>query len=184
MTYPVPTFEPPEVAAGDSVTWKKTLNAFKPSDGWVLSYVFLNAIDKIELSATASGDDHLISATSTDTDGWAAGVYSWQSYVTKGSERHLVNTGKLTVRPNFADLSAYDDRSHAARVLEAIEAVLENRATQSHLMYEIAGRKVQSIPFADLIVLRDRYRVDVRAEEDAERAARGLGSCNKLLVRF
>ena len=62
--------------------------------------------------------------------------------------------------------------------------MLERRASEAHLEYEIAGRRLRFIPIAELLALRDRYRMEVRAEEDAERAAAGLAPRNKIRVRL
>lgn len=185
MAQTIPTKEPAFVVAGDSITWKRSLADYPASAGWVLSYRLINAAGKIDITSAASGDDHLVSVTAVTSAAWVAGDYTWTAYVTKTAERYTLGSGAITVRPNLAAQAAgFDTRSHAAKTLDAIEAVIEGRATQSHLSYSVAGRQMQFIPIPDLLVLRDKYRVEVRSEENAVRVANGLASRNRILVRL
>lgn len=87
----------------------------------------------------------------------------------------------MTIAKSFAAIT--DTRSQARRTLEAIEATLEGRSTSATAEYEIAGRKMKFIPVTDLLVLRDRYRVDVAREDAATRAAAGLSNPGRIYVR-
>ena len=57
-----------------------------------------------------------------------------------------------------------------------VEAVLEDRATKDQEEYTIGDRSLKRTPMKDLLVLRDTYRLDVKAEEAANVAAAGLGA--------
>lgn len=181
----LPDREPAAVVAGDTVRWRRRLPEHPTADGWTLKYRLINAANRYDIVASVQGDEFLVEASAATTAAWAPGTYAWQAYVERPGERHTVGGGTLAVKPNLAAQSAgYDTRSHARRALEAIEAVLERRASEAHLEYEIAGRRLRFIPVAELLALRDRYRMEVRAEEDAERAAAGLASRNKIRVRL
>jgi hypothetical protein len=93
-----------------------------------------------------------------------------------------VGTGTLSVRPSFA--VATDGRTHARKVLDAIEAVIEGRATSEVAEYQIAGRELRYIPIPELLQLRDKYRGEVLREDAASRAARGLPDPRRVFVRF
>jgi hypothetical protein len=69
-------------------------------------------------------------------------------------------------------------------VLEAIEAVLEGRASSEVAQYEIAGRSLRYIEPAQLLKLRDRYRAEVAREDAAQRVAAGLPDARRVFVRF
>lgn len=75
----------------------------------------------------------------------------------------------LTVVP--ANLSAGPIISHAQKVLDAIEAVLEKRATLDQQRYSIADRELVRTPIPELLLLRDRYRSEVRRERLSKRGA-------------
>lgn len=188
MAYQTPTAEPAEVRAGDTVTWLKTLADYPASQGWTLYYRLINVGAKIDITTTASGDLHLVNEAAATTDDWDAGSYDWVSWVTDGVSRYSIGSGKITVLPDLAAVSAtgYDTRSQAKKMLDAIDAALlslssgerlaivEAELTTHRMKYDITG----------LHNLRNLYAAQVRAEENAERAKNGLPSRNKLLVRF
>jgi len=179
----VPTIEPTDLVAGDTWKWLRSLS-HKASAGWVLKYTLINATSKITIVATASGDDHLVSVPAATTAPYVAGTYTWQAYVEKAAERYSQGSGTVKVHPNFAAATTFDGRSHARRTLDAIEAVLEKRATREDQSYSIGGRTLARIPNADLLALRDRYRSEVARENDADRIANGLAPRNRIFARF
>lgn len=186
MAYDIATTEPTELTAGDTVQWTRSLPSFPAAAGWVLTYTLINSSGKISITASASGSDHAVSVPAATSGAWAAGKYQWQAYATLGTERHLVGTGTVLIKPNFSVATTYDGRSHARKVLEAIEAALESRATNDQLdiLTTSFGDRSVGRDKSRLLELRDRYRREVRAEEDAERAAQGLPTRNKILVRL
>lgn len=183
-----PTREPERLTAGDRWLWKRTdLGADYPPATYSLKYALRKheTAAEIEITANESGSDYLIEVASTATVNYSAGRYVWQAYIirTSDSERLLIGTGTLEVLAN-RDTANTDPRSHARKTLDAIEAVIENRATVDQQEYSIAGRSLKRTEIADLLVLRDRYRADVRAEEQAEKIKQGMGGGGRILVRL
>lgn len=181
MAYTIPTTEPVSLRAGDTAKWLKSLAEYPATDGWVLSYELVTASNHYAFTASASGSDHLVNVPAATTAAWAAGDYQFLARASLAGEVHSVASGTIKVLPSFG--SAVDARSHVRRTLAAIEAWIEGRDI-GVAEYEIAGRRMKSIPIADLLVLRDRYRREVRAEDDATRAAAGLPTRNRVQVRF
>lgn len=185
MVQTIPTKEPASVVAGDTIQWKRSLPDFLASAGWALNYRLINAAGRIDITSTADGDDHSISVAAADSQGYAPGSYTWTAYVTKDQDRHTIGSGTMVVKPDLAaQTSGYDTRSHAVKTLEAIEAVIEGRATQSHLSYSIMGREMRFIEVSDLLVFRDKYRREVEREKAAERVANGKRPRNRIHVRL
>lgn len=183
-----PTREPAQLTIGDRWLWKRTdLGADYPPASYALKYVLrLHSTGaEIEITANESGADYLVEVASTATAPYTAGRYAWTAYIIRSSdnERLVVGTGTVEVIAN-RDVAATDPRSHARKVLDAIEAVIENRATVDQQEYTIAGRSLKRMLVTDLLVLRDRYRADVRAEELAERIKNGMGGGGRVLVRL
>lgn len=56
-------------------------------------------------------------------------------------------------------------QSHAEKVLQAIEAVIESRATKEQASIAIAGRQVQYIPLGELLRFRSEYKRLVQQEK-------------------
>lgn len=184
MAHPIPTIEPATLRAGDTATWLRSLPDYPASDGWALSYALVKTGTRITFSASASGADHLVSVAPATTSGWAAGVYTWSAKVSLSGAVYTVATGTVEILADYsAATSGLDARSHARTTLAALESWIEGR-DMGVAEYQIAGRTLKTIPIEQLLKLRDRYRREVRQEDDAQRAAAGLPSRNKLLVRF
>jgi len=183
MARPIPTREPTTLRAGDTWTWTRTLADY-PADTWTLSYTLFNAAAAITLTATADGTDHLINIAPATTAAYAAGRYDWVARVTDGTDVYTIAKGAIQVQAALG--SALDERSHARKMLDAIEATLEGRATQEQL--DIVQVRVGDLTTqhgqGELIKLRNTYRHEVAMEDQAARLARGERSGRMVQVRF
>lgn len=102
-----------------------------------------------------------------------AGLYQYSITATKSVgdtviDRVLIESAKITVGqdPTLITTGA-ELRGHAEKLLDAIEAVLEKRASSDQASYSIAGRSITKIPIAELLQLRDKYKTEV-AENKAK----------------
>ena len=187
MAADIPTTEPTEARAGDTWKWTKTLADYPASEGWALTYRFKSATAAFEVAASASGDDYSVTVAATTTDDIAAGFYTWVAQVSLAGEKYTVDSGPFTVNPDFhtgTASAAYDGRSHARIVVDAIEAVIEGRASRDQEAYEIAGRSLKRTPIADLLKLRQHYRAELATEEAAQRIANNVGAGRKIQFRL
>lgn len=171
--------EPISIIPGDTVKWTRTLADYPASAGWALSYELLNAMHRYEIPATADGKAFRVVVSAQITQSYAPGSYDWRARVTNADEVYTVASGRLTVAPSFG--AAGDVRSHARRTLEAIEAVLEGRATSAASEYEINGRRLKYIPLNELHAMRTKYQREVAAEE-GKSGPRGVSG--RIMVRF
>lgn len=175
-----PRREPAKLTVGDRWMWKRTdLGVDYPPASYSLKYA-LRLYDtgaEIEIIASESGSDYLVEVASTTTGGYTAGRYLWTAYIirTSDTERVVVGTGTFDVLAD-RDTVATDPRSHARKVLDAIEAVIENRATVDQQEYSIAGRSLKRMTIDELLKFRKTYRAEVDSEE------RTIG--RKLVYRF
>lgn len=178
---------PQSFSAGD--TFKATISddQYPASQGWSLSFAIANGSAAKTATATASGDAFDLTVPATTTSSWPTGAYTYTLAVTKGSERFTLATGPIRVLPNLATGSPVDGRSHARKMLDAIEAYLENQATGNQIdIVESAvdTRKIRKGDKSELLVLRDRYRAEVNAEAQADQVKLGKASGRNLNVRF
>lgn len=183
----IPTNEPSQLRAGDTWKWRRENLADYPAGTWTLRYRFKNAAGGFEVTATASGLAHAVTVPAATTGGYAAGVYSWVAWVESGAERYTVDSGEAEVLPDLragTAAAAQDLRTHARRVVEAIEAVLEGRATKDQEEYRIGDRMLKRTPIADLLRLRDRYRNELAGEAAARRLVAGETPGFALQVRL
>jgi len=186
MSTTIATTEPNSFIAGNTVKWTKSVSDYKPEDSWVLKYYFVKTGTQLTLTATDNGDSkHLITLTAANSADWPAGEYKWQAVVTKTTERYVVDSGSLTVEPDFAQqISGHDSRTYWETVLENVKAVLEERATKDQSSYTIHGRQLSRTPVADLLSLYSKAEGEVEKEKRAEAIKNGLGHSGKILTRF
>lgn len=193
----IPEREPESAVIGDTWTWKRTdLSGVYDNTLYTLRYYFNSRSTgaSMNVAATASGSDFLISIPAATTAGYTASDrargqsgYVWEAYMTRLSDsaRVRLGYGTLDVVANLAAQAAgFDARSHVKKVLDAIEAVLENRATLDQQEYEIHGRKLVRTTVPDLLKLRDHYKTEYQKELDSEKVRRGLGTGRRVVTRF
>jgi hypothetical protein len=164
---------PAEITAGDTATWRRVLDDYPASAGWVLAYTLVSSTKAFTVTAVADGDAFIATAAASVTASWDADTYRVAEYVSKDAERYTLGTTTLRVLPNLAvATSGLDTRTHAQKVLDSLNAWLESKAPVAGAM-EINGRKISWYPLPDLIKLRDRYRAEAATEQ---RATGGFGS--------
>lgn len=180
--------EPCEITAGTSLAWTRPYGDHAPADGWLLSYSVRGGGVVLDVAATDTGTEWRLELSQAATTTIGAGRRTLAGYAARtvpSAERVEVYRAPLFVYPDLAaEGPGFDSRSHARRVLEAIEAVLEKRATKDQAAYSIAGRSLSRTPIPELLALRDRYRAEVAQEDAADRLAAGLGSRRTVRVRF
>ena len=174
----IPTKAPTAFYAGDSVTWKISLTNF-PADTWSLSYTLVNNEETISIGSTADGDDHLIEVSAADTANYEFGRYNYIARVTDGVNVHTVAKGAIKIERNL-DNGIYDSRSQNERTLDAINAMIEGKASKDQQSITIEGRSLQRYTFGDLIEVQKHYK---RLVDNERRAA--MGNSNYLIkARF
>lgn len=168
----IPTTEPTAFTAGDTVKWRRALDHYLPTDGWVLTYA-LRGAGKIDLTATADGSDHLVTITAATSAGYTAGKYTWQGYATKSatSERYPIGSGQIEIKPNLAAVSAstYEWRTEAKVIYDQLVAAYKSYSASRGgvQQYTIAGRSMTFRSPADFIREIEYWRAQVQAEEQA-----------------
>ncbi|RKR02600.1 hypothetical protein C7446_2318 [Kushneria sinocarnis] len=172
---------PDSITAGTTLSLPITLTAY-PADDWSLTLI-LRGAGSIDLSATPDGNTHRFAADASTTSEWPAGNYWYSLRASRGADVHEIDSGTLTVRPDIANRhEGYDGRVHAERVLEAIEAVIEGRATKDQDSYRINNRELRRTSIDQLLKLRHRYRLEVQQLRAKRKGRNTLG--RPVLARF
>jgi len=182
------TTEPSTLQLGDYWAWKRTdLSTDYPTADYSLSYEF-NLIDgstgsNFTLTATESNDEYIIEQSSTT--GYTKGNYNWISYITRTSDsaRIKIGEGYTEIEDNYATTTS-SVRSHAKKVLDAIEAVIENRASMDQSSMSIAGRSLSRLTIDELLQFRSHYKAEYLKEVRKARAKAGKATGNNIKVRF
>jgi|TARA_S200002703_G_C3770048_1_gene237074 hypothetical protein len=183
-----PTSEPNELQLGDFWAWKRTdLSTDYPTASYALSYEF-NLVDgstaaNFTLTATESNDEYIIEVSNTTS--YTSGEYNWVSYITRSSDsaRIKLSEGFTEIQENYATTTS-SVRSHAKKVLDAIEAVIENRATMDQSSMSIAGRSLSRLTIDELLQFRDRYKAEYLKEVKKARIKNKKDSGNTIKIRF
>ena len=180
------TTEPLQILAGDTLTWTKTLADY-PATEFTLKYRIINAAGHFDITASASGSDHLILVKAATTVGYTPGIYTWTSFVEKGAgaelERYTIAQGTISVGPSLSTQSAgLDTRSDVKIALDNMTAIIKNvREVGS---YSINGRTYTSHDLTFLVKTWNQLKTEYAAELSAEKIAQGMGSGRRILTRF
>ncbi len=174
---------PYTLTAGVTLAFQVNLTAY-PADGWTLS-LHLRGPSSIDLTAENSNVIHQFSESASNTRQWKAGQYRYVLRATsRGDDLAVVevDSGTLEIIPDLLAMAdGTDTRSHAQKVLEAIEAVLEGRARKDQSKYKINNRELERTPLPDLLAFRKTYKAEVAREI---RKAKGLSPFQHVRVRF
>lgn len=179
MTAAIPEGVPADLIAGDTWTWTRALADY-PAGTWIATAYFENKDGVFSVAASASGTTHSFTIAAATTSGYKPGRYSWRIRVTDGSTTTTVEDGITQVEIDPAKAGKADTRTFARRMLDAIEATLEGRATSDQQAMSINGRSISRTPISDLMSLRDRFRGETRSEEGTT----GGGKGRDIKVRF
>ena len=171
---------PAQMIAGDSLRLAVPSGDYPATAGWAVSLV-LQALEggiPVTVAATDAAGDWIIAIASSVSTGLVPGPYRYLIAATEGGDRTTIEVGQIEVLPDPAK-SAQDQRSGARRALDAIDAVLEGRASSEDMKFTFSdGRALEKIPHADLLALRKHY-----ARIVAREATKGRGP-KRVLVRL
>lgn len=186
-----PSQEPETLVVGDRWVWQRPdLVTDYPTDQYALTYEFHTdsgggGSHKFTVTASETTTSYVVEVASTITDDYTANQYKWYAFITRtsDSERVAVDNGLTSLVANYADTNA-DLRTHAKKVLDAVQAVIENRATIDQSSFSIAGRSLSRMSIDELFLVRDRYRAEYNEEVKKARIRNKKPSGNLIGVRF
>lgn len=145
-----------------------------PAGDWTCT-LHLRGPVAVDLVAVPDGHSHRVEASAEQTSSWPPGVYWWAARVSDGATVVQIDEGQIEILADLTGISApHDGRTHAEKVLSAIEAVIENRATIDQQKYTINNRELWRTPIADLLLLRARYQAELQRERMAKKTGQSL----------
>lgn len=174
----------PTITAGLPLSLSLSLGAQGIDADTYTVTLYLRGPKAVDVVATGSGTTFEFSADAAATAAWTPGAYWWTVRADDGAGlvREL-DAGQTEV---VADLVAagdgYDGRTENQKALDAIDAVIANRATLDQERYRINNRELYRTPIRDLIALRSYYANKVRQERKCCKGASGFGRA--VLVKF
>jgi hypothetical protein len=186
-----PSQEPNELVVGDYWVWRRDdLASNYPTDSYALTYEFHEdsgggGSHKFSITAIEANDTYYVEVPTTTTDDYSTGDYIWAAYITRTSDsaRIQIDEGRTKITANLADTNV-DLRSHAKKVLDNIEAVIEGRATIDQSSFSLGGRSLSRMSVDELMTFRDRYKAEYLKEIKLARIQNKQGSGNTIKIQF
>lgn len=155
---------PKKITAGNTLSAVIPLSSYPASAGWSLSFVLLNSSDKITIDSTAEGGTHVINILGSTTAGYAAGEYTYTALVSDGTDRHTVGSGDVEVLPDPTALESHDGRSHAKKMVDALEDLEQGAASSDIAAYSIAGRSITKLTPEERVYWLNHYKLKLIKE--------------------
>lgn len=182
---------PNTLTVGDRWCWKREdIVTDYPTADYTLTYSFRllsSAATEIALDntyITESSTAYTIEVPSAVTAAYTKGDYSYQEYITNASsQRIVISTGFVTVESNL-DADSADPRSHSRIVFDALEAMLESRATIDQSSMSIAGRSLNRMTPEQIRDWYEYYRHKVNLEIKKDRISKGQATGTTIKTRF
>ncbi len=178
------TREPVQITAGDTISFTKTLANYPASQGWSLKYVLNGGSGPITFTSTASVNDHVISVDATTTALWLPADYEFTGFAEKGSERHAIYIARLTVESDVEAQDPGDTRTHAQKMVEALEAQLEKMAQDDIIDSSVEGTQIRREARKEIFIMRKKYQRERQTEIAAERIKNGQTSGRKIVTQL
>lgn len=162
---------PREYNINDYVEFNSIFDSYDPNDGWELLYKLVDNVNSYDVNTvqnlTEKSFDVVI--TTAESNAWLAGTYQLYAILSRtvpSAQRVTMKLYTVEIMPDVTtDLLTGPVKSHAQTTLEAIEAVIENRATVDQEEYSIGNRMLKRMNIKDLLYFRDIYRQEVEIEE-------------------
>lgn len=182
MAASVPTIEPKEFQAGNTLRFDRTLKDY-PASLWSLTYVLrsrLPAVERIEIAATANGDTFEINVPAATTAEWTPGDYTLIGYVTLSPDRYEVFREQFTITEDIATSTLpLDTRSYYERLLAQVRDCITNGVVREVIRYSFNGTSTEVWNMQDALKA-EAYLVSKVKQEKAGAS----GKQRKILTRF
>lgn len=166
--FDAPEGVPARLVAGDTWAWTRCdIGEAHDPTLYTLGFTFTPVAggSPVPIAAPAVDGVFSVEVAAIVTATFTPGTWAWTATLTRISDgaRAKFDDGTVVVLPDPATSTA-DTRSHARKVLDSIEALIEGRAAKDVEEYTIEGRSLTKMPLDDLMRLRATYRRMVAAE--------------------
>ena len=166
----IPESPPTRLRAGDTWQWTRSFAEY-PADLWTLTTYFrIGSNIQKDAVATADGVAFAVTVDADDSRDYPPGRYRYVERVSSGTVAYTVGEGEVEVLPDRSHV-AVDDRSWEQRCLEAIQAVMENRASTDQLSLTVDNTALSRMSWQELedAYMRFKRRCDRQRGLDVER---------------
>lgn len=161
---------PTTITKGDSQIINVVLDDYSASNGWTL-WLLLNGPVPLTLEATTATDGSFdLNLTSVLTSTLEPSFHQAVMYVTKGVERITLQSTRTEVLPDPTEFAYVnqDFRTFEEKMVDALEALLQRRASNSQLdilRTSIDGKELDRLSPVEIADLRDKYKAKVLSQQ-------------------
>ncbi len=169
---------PTEIRANFDTDFSVKDGAKDVPTGYAAKFI-LGGTSSLKVSGTISGDDIAFSILAGDTEAFATGQYWWQLVAEEVPEsssssgdtlgRKFLDEGTVWVIGKITGEGAFDGRSTAEKIVEAIDAVMAGKASRDQQSYVIqsgsGSRSLSRMSMDDLLKGRALYANIVAQEK-------------------
>ncbi len=173
---------PRTFTAGDVLSWAFSLPEYSADDGWSAEVRIAGPANNLVVPTVGTGTEYTAEITQAVTDQLNAERAEVFVIVTDGSQKITCYRQAITVRPDPRG-DSYDPRTHEAKTLDAIQALLEKKATKDQQTLTHDGQSLARYTFDQLISLEKLYRRRVAKQRRLE-GDRARGRSRKIKMRF
>jgi len=171
---------PDKLFAGYDSRRTYTLENYSAADGWSVTVRLIGSggsADIDAINAEGSGTAWTLTVPAAALSALTSGVYTLQLIAADGTTTEIAVSETVQV----IAASETDLRSSARKQLDAIDAVLEGKASKDESSISYNGRSISRMSWEELQTARDRIARNVR---DEERRAAGKKKIQSVTVGF
>jgi hypothetical protein len=170
---------PTEIRAHFNTEFTVPDEAAEVPDGYTPKFI-LGGASSLTIEGSISGDDIAFSLTAEETENLATGQYWYQviaesvpesssSSSAEPVDRRFIAEGTVWVVGKITGSGVHDGRSVAEKIVAAIDATIEGKATADQQSYMIqsgqSSRQLSRMSLEDLMIARKYYATIVAAEK-------------------
>ena len=158
---------------------------YPPNQGWTGTFYLAPLLGGTgyNVTATTLNNDFEVKAAPSITATWTAGEYRWFFQVAN-SDSYILEEGIVKILPQISALSGIDSRSTVKKVLDALNSLIEGKATKDIETYSIAGRSLTKMNMRDVLRWQKYYKELYRRELADEARQSGLKTGTRVVARF
>lgn len=183
MAKDIPTGVPDTWIPGDTIQWYTTIDTSQyDTTNYTLVYTFTDGTTSITSSGTQYNSQAFLNTVASGVTATLSAntTYGYSATLVDASSglRYTIDNGLILTEVNYGLSPTTDPRSFYEKALDAIEAVIEGRASETDLSYSIGSgstaRSLSKMSFDELISARGFFLRKLKALRRKERTGSSI----------
>jgi len=155
---------PYRITQGDSVDLSYYNENYSPDD-WTLK-ASIRGYSSFDITFQNDGNGGFFyKITPAESSSFNPGFYSYSVYLYNAEDKRTIESGPLEIAIDISAITdPIDTRSHAKKVIDAVESVIEGMANTDAKQMMIDGRQLTRFSHSELLRLRAKYKLEYESE--------------------